>query len=188
MEEIQVKEPFIIKSIVNGLIATSIIWTFWTPFLIFLAGPLTSAIIKNALCFVSFGLDYYVDAILGYNAYQGFEVYQRSLPNPPTVAQKIIDNDSTDITLENTNIYVVFGITAVFVVSVSLYIASYLIRAYNLNVSEIVTFNIVMAIIIVAIEISFFAGVATQYSPFDIKIIASKLSDKILSTLQPLAQ
>ena len=44
-----------------------------------------------------------------------------------------------------------------------------------------------MAIIIVAIEISFFAGVATQYSPFDIKIIASKLSDKILSTLQPLA-
>jgi hypothetical protein len=71
MEEI--KEPIIIKSIVNGLISTSIIWLFWTPFLIFMAAPLMNAMIKNFLCSHSSYISYEIYKIFGIQAYEVYE-------------------------------------------------------------------------------------------------------------------
>ena len=44
------KEPYLIKAIVNGLIATVILWSFWTPFIIFIAVPLVNNQLKMAAC------------------------------------------------------------------------------------------------------------------------------------------
>ena len=66
-------------------------------------------------------------------------------------------------------------------------IAGNLITTYNLNVGRIVLFNILMSIIIIAIEIAFFIGVTTEYSPFDLKNILEGLIQKIKNVLVPLS-
>jgi hypothetical protein len=44
-----------------------------------------------------------------------------------------------------------------------------------------------MAIIIIAIEIGFFIGVTTEYSPFDLKNILEGLIQRIKNVLIPLS-
>lgn len=181
MEEI--KEPLLIKSVVNGLIATSIIWMFWTPFLIFLASPLMNAIIKNFIYQSSASIPYMVYSIFGT---QAFEIYETSLPHPPTVANKVIKENNQNFLSENTNSFIVFGMVSLTVIFFSLFFASKLITSYNLNVGEIVLFNVIMGLIIIIIETSFFIGVTTQYSPFTINGILGQLAQKIKDLLVPL--
>jgi hypothetical protein len=50
----------------------------------------------------------------------------------------------------------------------------------------IVIFNIIMAVIIMLIEMLFFASVTTKYVPFNIQELASKLGEKINDALMPL--
>lgn len=183
MEEI--KEPLLIKSLVNGLIATSIIWIFWTPFLIFIASPLMNAIIKNFLYQTAGSIPYMIYSIFGT---QAFEIYETSLPHPPTVANKVIEENKQNFLNENINSFVVFTIMSILVIYFSLFFASKLIINYNLNVGEIVLFNVVMAIIIISIETAFFIGVTTKYSPFTINGIIGQLAQKIKDLLLPLSQ
>jgi hypothetical protein len=182
MEEI--KEPIIIKSIVNGLISTSIIWLFWTPFLIFMAAPLMNAMIKNFLCSHSTYISYEIYKIFGIQAY---EVYENNLPNPPTIAKRIVNNNTNNFLNENLNLFIVFGILSLLVIYFSLSIAGNLISKYNLNLGKVILFNIIMSIIIIAIEIAFFIGVTTEYSPFDLKNILEGLIQKIKNVLVPLS-
>lgn len=182
MEEI--KEPLLIKSIVNGLISTSIIWLFWTPFLIFIAAPLMNAMIKQNLCWNAWRVDAIIYDIFGY---QGYEIYENNLPTPPTVATNIVTNNTKNFLNENLNLFIVLGVLCLFVIYFSLNIAGNLITTYNLNVGRIVLFNILMSIIIIAIEIAFFIGVTTEYSPFDLKNILEGLIQKIKNILVPLS-
>jgi hypothetical protein len=75
--------------------------------------------------------------------------------------------------------FILFTITSLFVIFVSLYTASYLINAYNLNKTNIIIFNLVMAIIIVLIEIVFFATITTQYNPINMSEVVTKVSQKL---------
>jgi len=183
MEELVPKEPFLIKSIVNGLIATSIIWTFWTPFLVFIASPLMNAMIKNFLCHESGWIPYIIYTEAGYKA---FNVYNDNLPKPPTVAMNMIDQDKTSFIYENLPIYLLFALTSVFVIGGSLYSANYLITAYNLNRASIVNFNLMMVPIIFIIELIFFIGVAVGYYPFDTATILGKISQKVHNLINSL--
>lgn len=179
MEELTkpiLKEPILIKSIVNGLIATSIIWVFWTPFLIFMGAPLMNALIKNQLCYSSENVPHY---IYNYQGPEAYEIYEKNLPDPPTVAKNIIKNNKKEFISENLNMFILFTITSLFVIFVSLYTASYLINAYNLNKTNIIIFNLVMAIIIVLIETVFFATITTQYNPINMSEVVTKVSQKL---------
>jgi len=174
----------LIKSIVNGLISTSIIWLFWTPFLIFIAAPLMNALVKETLCLNAWRFGVIIDDIFGY---QGYEVYENNLPKPPTNAINIVRNNTKNFLNENLNLFIILGILCLFVVYFTLNIAGNLITRYNLNLQKIILFNVVMAIIIITIEIAFFVGVTTEYSPFNLKNILEGLVQKIKNVLVPLS-
>jgi len=183
MEEI--KEPLLVKSVVNGLIATSIIWMFWGPFLIFMAAPLMNAMIKDFLCDSSMSISSMVSDIFGQ---QAFEIYETVLPHPPIVAQRVMDENKSNFLSENINSFVVLGFLSLLVIYFSLYFASQLITKYNLNLKEIVLFNVIMGIIIMLIEAAFFAGVTTKYSAFSINGVLGDLAQRIKNLLVPLSQ
>jgi hypothetical protein len=173
------RDPIIIKAVVNGLIATSIIWVFWTPFLIFVASPLINAMIKDFVCHMSGRIP---GLIYSEGGPQAYEIYEQNIPNPPTVATKIINQNSNTFISENLVLFIIFGITSVFVIYGSLYFANHLIYKYNINLYEIIYFNIVMGIIIVITEILFFILVTTKYKAFNSKTIVQQISKKINDT------
>ena len=144
-----------------------------------------NAIIKQNLCWNAWRVDAIIYDIFGY---QGYEIYENNLPNPPTVATNIVTNNTKNFLNENLNLFIVLGVLCLFVIYFSLNIAGNLITKYNLNVGEIVLFNIIMSIIIITIEIAFFIGVTTEYSPFDLKNILEGLIQKIKNVLVPLSQ
>lgn len=139
-------EPIIQKAIVNGLIATVTLWIFWTPFILSIAVPLVNAQLKNGVCSGLSGIPFTV----------GNDVAGNNL---------LLQNTDT-LKDENSGIMNMFITTCVIVVISSLYIVFTMIKTYNLDYGKIILFNFVMAIIIVIIELSFFIGVSTRYSPF----------------------
>lgn len=144
-------EPFIPKAIVNGLISTVILWAFWTPFIVFLAIPLVAAQLKDGICM---GLD------------QSYEISQIPLKTNATASQNLMNNDPQELKEANAKLTYTFIFTSVIVITLCLYVAYRMIVGYNLDYKSIVLFNIVMALIIVTIEMSFFTGVSMRYLPF----------------------
>jgi hypothetical protein len=210
MEEIienvplQYQEPVFAKAIVNGLIATSVLWIFWTPFIIFLAVPLISAQLKQGLCsalvdpiantksnstgeeITFFEYLYEVGLINAEQRNKLIRDFEPSYNSSDIPAKNIILQDAQTIESSNLALYVVFTSISCIVITLSLYVAHRIIQANNLNTWEIVNFNIVMAVIIITIETAFFIGVAMQYVPFDIPKIANDLKLKIVGYLDTL--
>lgn len=166
------------KSIVNGLIATTILWSFWTPFIIFLVVPLVNAQLKEGIC-------------------EGLLSYSRGIPpqqNPffsytdSPAADNLIQQDPQEVWENNLTLTSLMIVTAVTVIITCLIVASTIIQRYGLHIGEIVLFNVVMALIIVIIEMGFFAGVAMQYTPFDIPKIIGELDSQSKSYFNSLMQ
>jgi hypothetical protein len=182
-DTIPIKEPVIIKAVVNGLIATSIIWIFWTPFLIGVGAPIMNAIIKGELCYRSYDIPKFLSKLDP----KAYIIYEDNLPNPPTVAKNMVSENKKQFITENIQIFILLVITAIAIIYSSLSFANYLINKYGLNRMEIIKFNIVMAIIIIFIEIVFFATITTQYIPFTMSEVLEKISIKLRNEFSPLA-
>jgi hypothetical protein len=99
-----------------------------------------------------------------------------------------MDENKSNFLSENINSFVVLGFLTLLVIYFSLYFASQLITKYNLNLKEIVLFNVIMGIIIMSIEVAFFIGVTTKYSAFSINGVLGGLAQKIKDLLIPLSQ
>jgi hypothetical protein len=195
-------ESVVINSIVNGLIAVATIWAFWTPFLIVVVVPLMNATFKDVVCEYTntlqrrFPLSEYLGEVL-YNLLQANLIstsellyvnelimnIDSAMAVDPTAAEKVIANDQTEINSMNVNMFIIMGITAAAVIVTSIMLAVFLIYKYNLNGHRILAFNIIMALIIVMIEVTFFVGVAAQYVPFDPDTILKDLATKITDYL-----
>uniref|UniRef100_A0A6C0K146 Uncharacterized protein n=1 Tax=viral metagenome TaxID=1070528 RepID=A0A6C0K146_9ZZZZ len=151
-------KPYIIKAVVNGLIASSVIWAFWVPLLITVVGPFINANIKEYVC---------------KNAY-----IPKWWDRDTRVPQKIIGQDKLQFQKENLIIFMFLAFTGFMYISISLYVAYRLILAYNLNIRNIAMFNALMAVIIVVIEVIFFATVTTVYIPFSSKDLLEAIRNK----------
>jgi hypothetical protein len=185
-------------SVVNGLIAVTILWIFWTPFIIFLVVPLVNAQLKEAVCLGTHSVRTEVGGIKSDIFYKiskflsesiripESEIYNYlnsifpSLPNDPG-AYAPIAGDVSEITSLNMSRYITMTVTAIVVCLICLGLAFTLIQIYSLDYTAIIKFNAVMAIIIMVIEMGFFAGVAMKYISFMPTDVIQQLESKLKS-------
>ncbi len=158
-------DSFVLRGIVNGLIATATLWVFWTPFILGLVVPLVDAQIKGAICFS-----------MGKMA--GVFRSTPMLRDFPS-SQTIIANDESELLSANKNVYIAMSLTAFVIAATCIAVSVWMIRTYTLDGMKILKFNIVMALAIVIIEMSLFSGVAMQYSPFDPETLVPMIVSKI---------
>lgn len=200
MEVLPYKEPVYIKAVVNGLIATSVLWLFWSLFIMIFVVDLISAQLKDGVCHGISTLGYTENPKIDSANWDFFiSLHQQGLItieqaeqlsnlfSPQSLnhssAMRMLGETRNNVHQENTNTYIFFSIITFSVILGSLWLASYLIVKYNLNVSEIVWFNVIMALIIMIIEGTFFAGVAIQYVPFNEASIIQSLANESVDFL-----
>ncbi len=202
MEETLLTIPYnnsvVLTSIVNGLIATCILWVFWTPFIVFLVVPLVNAQINNQLCEFGrrFNLQTIASDILGtmrserkitdqqYHTAINWIATHAVPPKDSLIPElNIMSTDEGRITEINKTLMIAFGFTAIVIVSLCAFLVGWLINRYNLNGPHILKFNLIMAFVIVMIEMGFFGTVAMQYVPFDPPKILESLVQKIATYL-----
>lgn len=185
------QDPYIQTAIVNGLIATIIIWGFWTPFILIVVIGLVNNQIKDGICGAAsqFGYNYqyqYLWDILMYltetfNLDWNTTAAALQTPFNDISAQNLIKSDPEVLSSLNKHLSILMIITCIIVIIVSVAIVYWIVYKYNLNGWAIVRFNLVMAIIIMLIESVFFGGVAAQYIPFYPPDILQNLKYKILN-------
>lgn len=155
---------YVMEGVVNGLIATTILWLFWTPFLIAVVVPVSSAIVKRFVC---------------KSISKGVAPGKGIFPQSQNLANDMIQNNPKEITIENQFYYASFVLLAVLVIPTSLFVANYIINMYALDRGHIIFLNIIMFFVISAIEAVFFITVATRYTPWNILDILGYVSNHI---------
>lgn len=155
---------YVMEGVVNGLVATAILWLFWTPFLIAVVVPVSSAIIKGFVC---------------KTISKGVAPGKGLFPQSQNLATDMLNNDPKAITIENQFYYASFVMLAIVVIPMSLFIANYIINLYALDRAHLVFLNIIMFFVISSIEALFFATVATQYTPWNITDVLGYVSSHI---------
>lgn len=155
---------YVMEGVVNGLFATAILWLFWTPFLIAIVVPVSSAIVKKFVC---------------KTISKGVAPGKGTFPQSQNLANDMIKKNPDEITIENQFYYASFVLLAVIVIPTSLFIANYIINLYGLDRGYIVFLNIIMFFVISIIEASFFIGVATNYTPWNVIDIIGYVSNYI---------
>lgn len=158
------QKNYVMEGVVNGLIATSILWVFWTPFLIAVVVPVSSAIIKQFVC---------------NTISSGVSPGKGLFPQSQNLANDMIKNTPKEITIENQFYYASFIILAFIIVPTSLFFANYIINLYNLDRTHLIILNIIMFLVISAIEVLIFITVATVYMPWNIPETFSYVSNYI---------
>jgi hypothetical protein len=195
-------EPVYIKALVNGLCATAVLWTFWIPFILIVAKPLDSAMVKGVVCkgssilFRNSGGPGTYNENLSSLLYQLVNLGTLTRAEADTIlkkieitggtdlpAQNIISNNVNELNNENLPLTIIFILFGIVLISGSIFLAYLLSSAYNINGWNIIKFNIIMGLIIVSIESFFFGFVAIKYVPFDIPLILSQFKYKIQSYL-----
>jgi hypothetical protein len=192
------QDPIYAKALINGLGATIILWTFWMPFIIGFARPLVNAQIKGFVCEIehlvvwssdeSNWLFNYLMALVASNVitYQQMQEILASQKGPPidnTVALNVIQQNPQKNIDENLLIIILFVVTY-FLVIICCAIGIYTLSSwFSIDLGPLYTFNAVMALIIIAIEATFFGVVAMSYIPFDINLIIEQLQFKLDSYL-----
>lgn len=192
-------ESVFLTSIVNGLIATAILWTFWTPFIVFLVVPLVNAQIKDQVC--NFGNRfnvqsaliivvndmYYNERTITHEQWQTLQAYISRYTTLPESAfdpeRKLIANDPNEMSDLNFNLMISMAFAAVVIVTLSMFLVGWMINHYNLNGPHIMKFNLVMGFVIVFIEMGFFGLVGMKYIPFDPPKILEALVQRIVDYL-----
>lgn len=184
-------------AVVNGLIAVTILWIFWTPFIIFLVVPLVNAQLKEAVCLgvhqvrsdvqgvksdVFYKLSKFLSESIKIPQEEIYQYLNSLFPTPSGPgAYAPIAGDVAEITSLNKRRYIIMTVTAVVVCLISLALAYVMIQAYSLDYTSIVRFNLVMALVIMMIEMGFFAGVAMKYMSFMPPDVIQKLESKLTS-------
>lgn len=168
---------YIQTAIVNGLVATIILWGFWTPFILVVVIGLINNQIKDGVCYASksFGMNYdysiyNIASTLSYYTKIDYntilEALESIIPKSATPSQNIINQDPAEIQSINKNMSIIMIISCILVILTSAVAIYFIIQRYNLDGWHILKFNLVMAVIIMAIEGVFFGAVAAQYLPF----------------------
>ena len=199
METIPETEPILIKSIVNGLIATAILWLFWMPFIIILARPLVNSQIKVGLCRLAMQISEQTKSAQQLNSFllqflQGliqlnilthkqvdslYKTYSSIPVGNDQTADNILNMNFQEMIDENIPLTIIFIIFSILIIGITIFSAYFLCNFYNINWYNILKFNSVMALIIIIIESLFFIFVAMQYVPFDIPLIISQIKYKL---------
>jgi hypothetical protein len=201
MEEVIFKpvynESVVLTSIVNGLIATSILWTFWTPFIVFLVVPLVNAQIKQQICesgeYANISIPgKFLDAVWDMQESgkitqaqaeqlaQFVETFYAAQSQTDT-ANNLIRDDQSEMANLNFNLMTSMGFAASVIVVLCMGLVLWTINKYNLNGPHILVFNLVMALVIMLVEMGFFGLVAMRYIPFDPPKIIESLVQKIVN-------
>jgi len=173
----EIHDPYIPVAIVNSLITTAVLWTFWTPFIIILAAPLINAQLKDGVCN---GLR----SVATNPQTNPMDIYKIPKYQPSVPAINVLNLNSQEFKQDNSILTSTFIVTAILVIFGSLIAANRIIVSYNLNWSRIVWFNVLMACIIMAIESLFFGFVAVKYVPFDIVKISHLAQSQMVSYLE----
>lgn len=202
-----IPKPVYAIAVANGLIATMVLWSFWTPFIIFLARPLVNAQINTFVCEKLTDTFRTTNVKVKYNDFitryvsslvrndvitkdQGDEIIGNTKLSSmnDNVAENVIDQSgqrNLDSNLMTIITMSVFYFVLMILCGVGIYSLCWF---YNILASELISFNAVMAGIIIAIEIVFFAMVAVQYIPFDPELIIQQFNYKIESYLSSITQ
>jgi hypothetical protein len=115
-------EPYIQKAVVNGLIATVILWGFWTPFILVMVIGLVNNQIKDGICDAasqvgknSYGIENQVSFdISQYTKIPQSEVFQwinGIIRGSGEASQNIINEDPTIIKDDNRNLAIAMIVT-----------------------------------------------------------------------------
>jgi len=202
-----IPKPVYAIAVANGLIATMVLWSFWTPFIIFLARPLVNAQINTFVCekltdtirttnvkgkYNDF-ITRYVFSLVQNDVItkdQGDEIIGNTKLSSmnDNVAENVIDQSgqrNLDSNLMTIITMSVFYFVLMILCGVGIYSLCWF---YNILASDLISFNAVMAGIIIVIEIVFFSLVAVQYIPFDPELIIQQFNYKIESYLSSITR
>ena len=202
-----IPKPVYAIAVANGLIATIVLWSFWTPFIIFLARPLVNAQINTFVCekltdtlrtsnvkmkYNDFIVKYVTSLVRSdvITKEQGDQIIENSKLSAmnDNVAENVIDQSgqrNLDSNLMTIITMSVFYFILMILCGVGIYSLSWF---YGIYARELISFNSVMATIIIAIEIVFFSMVAVQYIPFDPNLILQQFNYKIETYLSSITQ
>lgn len=151
---------WVAKSIVNGLIGAAFLWMFWTPFITFLALPIASAMTKQDIC-------------------RAVNSIPPGKPTLPTYSQYpanyLVNSDpDTMMQLNIPNILSLWFLGAL-CVTLNFWLVREIISSAGLEWGPIMRLNIIMFVVIVTMELAFFAGVGMHYIPFNLRNIFNDL-------------
>jgi hypothetical protein len=194
----------IMHGVINGLAATISLWIFWVPFIIFIGRPLINAQIKEQVCFTEIGYFPYKREELGNGYNQQLDLFLYTLVAegkiteteqqelykkymwinegrtvPPDV-QHTLDINPQKNWDDNFGLITIFSIAlaAVLVGCVFLILAACAVS--GIDAYHVLKFNLLMTLIIVVIECSFFGGVTMRYMPYNLNAILAQSEQKIL--------
>ena len=202
-----IPKPVYATAVANGLIATMVLWSFWTPFIIFLARPVVNAQINTFVCEKLTDTLRTANVKMKYNDF--ITKYVSSL-----VANDVITKDQGDQIIGNTKLSAMndnvaenvieqsgqrnldSNLMTIITMSVFYFVLMILCGVgiyslcwfYGIYASDLISFNSVMACIIIVVEIIFFSLVAVQYIPFDPNLILQQFNYKIESYLSSITQ
>ena len=202
---IEPPHPYI-RAIINGLIATVILWGFWTPFILLIAKGLVNAQLKGAICGIFKDIASQSSAKDNYNkilynllqelassgsiSIEQLKILESLLSitgNSDTPAKHIIDNDPKNMDLINLPLSLLFLFVSIIIILACMLGVYQLSYNYNIPLSSFFSLNLTMFFIIIIIEILFFSFVAMRYIPFDINKILSNLKDDCFSYLNSIS-
>jgi hypothetical protein len=171
MEEVNfwVGKEYIAYAIVNGLIGSVALWSFWTPFISFLALPIASAVMKQDIC-------------KGVNILPSSHILPRTTAN---AGQILLNKDYESLTYLNQGNIVSLWLLAAFAITLSLWIASSIIQKANLDINHIIKLNSILFVIIITIELGFFMGVGLKFIPFNLKDVYYETINEVTTNMAP---
>lgn len=151
-------------AVVNGLVGAMCLWTFWTPFITFLAQPFASAMMKTAIC----------SAI---NAFPNVSLLPGS---SKTAASAMLTNDPENLKTLNTGAILSLWLVAALSIVMGMWIVTSIVSQGNLDVNHIIKLNAAMFFVIVTVELIFFIELGLQFIPFNLQTVF----DSVLGNIQ----
>jgi hypothetical protein len=162
-------KEYMAYAIVNGLIGSASLWIFWTPFITFLALPISSAMTKQIICSV-------VDAIPSTNTLP---------PYVATNANILIKQDENGLLMSNIGYLSTFWLLAAFSVTLSFWLAQTVVNQANLDWNHIILFNSILFVCLIFLELCFFIYVGLQFIPFNLKDVYGEIITNLTTELNP---
>ena len=159
-------------AVVNGLIGCVSLWSFWTPFITFLAQPVASAFMKQDLCIAINSLK--TPSILPYYSQQ--------------TGYKLLQSDPQSIQQLNVGAITSLWLLAGLAITICLWISSSIIQQGQLDLSHIIKLNLIMFVVIITIELAFFIGVGLKYIPFNLRDLYDDIVQNIITDLSQYEQ
>lgn len=171
MEEVNFwsRKQYLAYAIVNGLIGSVALWSFWTPFITFLALPIASAVMKQDIC-------------------KGINILPTTgvLPETSATAGRILLNeDKESLGYLNQGNIVSLWLLAGLAIVLSLWISSTIIKNAQLDINHIIKLNSILFFIIITIELGFFMGVGLKFIPFNLKDVYHETISEVVQNMAP---